>query len=445
MNNIVVPFKPRPYQKNLISYVLNGGKRAIALWHRRAGKDLCLFNLMIRLATQRSGIYYYFLPTYSQGKKIIWEGRTNDGMKFIDYIPKEIIKKTDSQEMKIILINNSLIQVIGTDNFDSIRGTNPVGCVFSEYAYQDPRAFDVVSPILRANGGWAIFNTTPNGKNHAYTLYNMALNNKDWFAEKLTWKDTKVLTEADIQAERDAGRPEEMIEQEYNCSFDIGAVGSYYVKHIQKMVEEDRICHVPYDASKLVNVYTDIGKSDSTVFVFVQSHGKEIHIIDHYAASGKDVEDYVLVLRGRGYHYENLYLPHDANQSRIGMKYNVREQFEQAGFHVKMVKSISKQDGIQVVRARFKNFWIDKSKNENLILALESYRKEYDAVKKVFSDVPEHDWSSDYADAIRYMAIAHVNPNDKTERHNIENPVLKKKNLLGFKLPDIRTKMPWMK
>lgn len=426
--------------------MLNGGKRAIALWHRRAGKDLCLFNLTARLATQRVGIYYYFLPTYAQGKKTIWDGMTTDGMRFLDYIPKEIVRKTDSQEMKIVFVNGSILQVIGTDNFDSIRGTNPVGCVFSEYAYQDPRAFDVVSPILRANGGWAIFNTTPNGKNHAYELYNMAVKNKDWFAEKLTWRDTGFLTEADIQAERDSGRTEEMIEQEFNCSFDVGAVGAYYVPQIQKMRLEDRIGYVPHNPARLVDVYTDLGKSDSSVFVFVQSRGKEIQIIDHYAAANKDVEDYVIMLRNKGYIYNKIWLPHDGKHQRLGMKYTVQEQFEQAGFVTDIVRrDIGIQDGIQLARSRFKYFWIDKSKNEKLILALESYHKEYDPIKKVFNDTPEHDWASHYADAIRYMAIAHENSTDSKDTHNIVNPVLKKKNLLALRIKDVRTKMPWMK
>ena len=30
---------PRPHQKALWQYLRNGGKRAMAVWHRRAGKD----------------------------------------------------------------------------------------------------------------------------------------------------------------------------------------------------------------------------------------------------------------------------------------------------------------------------------------------------------------------------------------------------------------------
>ena len=32
-------WRPRDYQQPLWDYLENGGKRAIAIWHRRAGKD----------------------------------------------------------------------------------------------------------------------------------------------------------------------------------------------------------------------------------------------------------------------------------------------------------------------------------------------------------------------------------------------------------------------
>jgi hypothetical protein len=32
-------WRPRPHQENLWNYLADGGKRAVAIWHRRAGKD----------------------------------------------------------------------------------------------------------------------------------------------------------------------------------------------------------------------------------------------------------------------------------------------------------------------------------------------------------------------------------------------------------------------
>jgi intein/homing endonuclease len=132
-------------------------RRAVLIEHRRAGKDKTCLNFMTRETFKRRGIYFYFLPTYSQARKVVWDGIDRDGFKFLDHIPESIRENTNSTEMKILLKNGSLVQFIGSDSIDNVVGTNPVGCVFSEYALQDPTGWDLVRPILRENGGWAVF------------------------------------------------------------------------------------------------------------------------------------------------------------------------------------------------------------------------------------------------------------------------------------------------
>jgi len=212
-------FVPRPYQDPAISYILSGGKRAFWCIHRRAGKDLSCWNLMIMMAHKRKGVYYYFLPTFAQGKRIIWDGIDGGGKAFLDYIPRQLVAAKNATEMKITLLCGSVIQIVGTDHYDSIMGTNPVGCVFSEYSLQDPLAWDYIRPILTENGGWAVFNGTPRGLNHFFDLYRTALENPTWYCAKLSVKDTGVLTDEQIDMERQSGMPEPMIQQEFYCSF----------------------------------------------------------------------------------------------------------------------------------------------------------------------------------------------------------------------------------
>ena len=50
------------------------------------------------------------------------------------------------------------------------------------------------------------------------------------------------------------------------------------------------------------------------------------------------------------------------------------------------------------------NIYIDKNLTQ-LIRAIENYKYEYDEKRKVFRQTPLHDWSSDAADAFRYMAV----------------------------------------
>lgn len=217
---LVVPYNytPRPYQIPLLRALDSGVKRAISIWHRRAGKDKTLINLCAKKMLERVGSYYYFFPTYAQGKKVIWDGMDKTGFPFLNHFPKELLAGVpNSTEMKLRFKNGSVFQVVGSDNIDSIMGTNPVGCVYSEFSLQDPTGADYMSPILMENGGWEVYNTTPRGKNHAYRLYMMAKDNPEWFSEILTVNDTGVITPEMIQAERERGRSEEFIQQEYFC------------------------------------------------------------------------------------------------------------------------------------------------------------------------------------------------------------------------------------
>jgi len=401
--------KLREYQLPLWRHIQDGGLRAFSLWHRRAGKDITLWNLMIYKAFERKGIYYYMLPTLTQARKIIWDGITNDGMRFIDYVPKEVLFNKNNAEMKLELTNGSIIQLVGTDYVDSIRGTNPIGCVFSEYAFQNPMAWEVIKPILKVNGGWACFNTTPNGKNHAWELFEMAKDNDSWFTEALTIDKTGVLSKKDIEEERNEGMTEEMIQQEYFVSFSVGALGSYYASFVEEARKAGRICTVPNEPNLKVDVYFDLGRSDATVMIFTQKVGNEIRILDVYSNTGEGVSHYLKVLDGKGYRINTLYLPHDATFSKMESDKTIEEQFREGGYRTEIVEKLGVQHGIQQVRKLFPRFWFDKDKTKDLIKALENYHAEYNSKLKVFKDKPLHDWSSDFSDCLRYLAVSHKN------------------------------------
>lgn len=242
--NIPHKFTPREYQMPLFQAMDGGIKRAILVWHRRAGKDKACWNYMIKRAFERVGTYFYFLPEYSQAKKVIWDNIDNDGFKMLDHIPENLIKSTNATELKATLINGSVIQLIGADNFHkSGVGTNPVGVVLSEYSINNPAVWNFIRPILAVNGGWAIFNFTPRGQNHAYQLMEMAKDNEEWFVQKLTIEDTGILTEEDMDRERREGMSQAMIDQEYYCKF-IESATSFF-KNINEVCTLEEGPHNP--------------------------------------------------------------------------------------------------------------------------------------------------------------------------------------------------------
>src|SRR6185503_8915871 len=161
--------------------------------------------------------YAYYFPTATLGRKAMWDNiDANSGMRVIDHIPEQLVAKKNEQQMKITLANGSTIQILGTDNLDVVGG-NYYGVIFSESAQHNPLAWDYIRPILAENGGWALFNGTPRGKNWFYRLYNMAVGNGEWFCQRLSIDDTGVLTPEDIEEERRSGMSEEMVRQEFYC------------------------------------------------------------------------------------------------------------------------------------------------------------------------------------------------------------------------------------
>lgn len=408
-NKITLPYRyePRDYQLPLWRAFDSGDfNRFLQLWHRRSGKDRTDVNIIAREMIKHVGIYYYFFPTYSQGKKALWDGIGKDGMRYIEHFPKELLEgKPNDTEMKIRYKNGSIFQVIGTDDIDKIVGTNPRGCVFSEYSLQNPKAWEYIRPILRENGGWAIFNYTPRGKNHGFTLYNMAVNNPQWFVSKLTVDDTHVLSEKDIQEERDAGMAEDLVQQEFYCSFTAAIQGAYYWKQYDEAEKRGRFSNVEYDPAVPVHTVWDLGVGDAMSIGFFQIVGTEVHMIDYHEKSGEGLPYFIEFLQKKKYIYGKHFAPHDINAREMTTGKSRLETAKTLGIDFEVVPQIGVQNGIDAGRLLFPRLWVDKDKCKDWLELIPQYTKEYDEENKCFKNNPLHDWTSHGADMFRYAAV----------------------------------------
>ena len=417
VNEIILPhkFTPRPYQLPVFRAVDNGFKRAVCVWHRRAGKDKSLLNILISQAFKRVGSYFYLFPKYTQARKVIWDGMDRAGMPFLKHIPEELrASKPNSTEMKVKLIGGSIFQLVGSDNFDVIMGTNPVGCVFSEFALQDPRAWDFIRPILAENDGWAIFNYTPRGKNHGWNLYKNASKNPAWFSELLTVDDTGAITPEAVQAERDAGMNEDLVQQEFYCSFEAAVQGAYYANELNEARQAKRIIDLPYDPELLVDTYWDLGIDDSLTIWFAQEIYNEIRLIDYFEDRGHGLSYYANILDAKPYHYGRHVAPHDIKVRELGTGISRLEKAREFGLNFEVAKRVDKkEDGIEAVRHIFPRLWFDATeKCERGLEALANYHSEYDEEKQVTKITPFHDWSCHGADALQTLAISYDRRSD---------------------------------
>lgn len=424
-------FIPRDYQRELFAAMDGGKKRAWLRWHRRAGKDKACWAYMVKEAVRVPGNYYYIFPTAAMAKKALWNNVDRDGFKTLHHLPPEqitgsqnkIVESTNSTMMSVNLTNGSVIQLVGLKEEDNLRGIAAKGIVFSEFAFQQPEGYKVLMPVLRESGGWAIFNSTPDGKNHFFDFEQRLLAQKaqgkakEWYISELQtfWPDrpnySGLISPEELEiVQADEGYTDEQMQQEYGVSYDIKAKGSIYGDLIEKARKNGRVGNFAYDETLPVYTYWDLGKSDYTCIWFAQKLGNKIIWIDYEEDNGKNVDHYAYMLRNKGYKFRGHFLPHDGKHETAVADLSYQRKLEkyltQAGVdgEVYVADKVSVRIGIDAVRARFSRYYFDDSCDEAL-KKLALYHYKFDKARQVFLKEPVHDFTSHCADSIRTEAI----------------------------------------
>ena len=414
-------WEPRSHQANLWEYLQAGGKRAVAIWHRRAGKDeVCLHHIAVA-AMKRPANYWLCYPQFTQARKAIWDAvNPHTGKRRIDEAyPQEIRSGTREHDMQLTFVNGSTFQVIGSDSVvaGSGIGSSTAGIVFSEWALANPSAWGYYRPILEENQGWAAFVSTPRGRNHCYDLYRYAAARPDWFCERLTVDDTAALTSealAEALAEytsiygRDAGQA--MFDQELYCSFNAAILGAFFAREMAEVRSEDRIIPIEPDISQPVHRAWDLGVRDDTSIIWFQAQGSQLLILDHLASSGVGVEwfsDEIFKRHyERGWQHGIDFVPHDAKIKEWGSGRTRVETMSALGLHPQLVPQAGFEDGINAARRTIPLCLFDPRTEDSLVAALEQYRREWDEEKRAFRANDVHDWTAHPAAAFRYLALS---------------------------------------
>src|SRR5437879_5199407 len=123
---------PRHYQLPYMAAMDGGCKFACWVMHRRGGKDRTALAQACKDAFKRVGLYWHCLPTLKQGRKVCWDNIISEGKNLIKQtFPDRLVKRRLEDEMKLELVNGSIVQVVGADNFNSLVGASPVHVTFS--------------------------------------------------------------------------------------------------------------------------------------------------------------------------------------------------------------------------------------------------------------------------------------------------------------------------
>jgi hypothetical protein len=402
--DIELDYKPRSV---FLDFHEREQRWAVIVAHRRCGKTVSCINELIYKAlieNKENAQYAYIAPYYSQAKNIAWD--------YLQRFSRPGMVKTNQSELTVELINGAKIKLFGADNPDTLRGLYLDGVVLDEYADMKPSIWGAtIRPLLADRQGWAVFIGTPKGHNQFWEIYNSATNDDKWYCKTLRASQTGLLPAEELN---DAAKmmSQDQYLQEFECDFESAILGAFYGKEMRQLTDAGRITNVEHDQLFPVHTAWDLGYSDDTSIWWYQVVHGEIRVLDYHSSNGQPIAYYTGQIqqreRERNYVYGTHWLPHDARAKTLAS--GGKSIIEQLSVKIplekmKIVPSLSLQDGIQASRLALMRSWFDK-KCDDGIECLRQYQREFDEDKKVFRDKPRHDWTSHGADAFRMLSIA---------------------------------------
>ncbi len=348
---------------------------------------------------KQDGRFAYVAPHWNQAKDVAWLYIK----RFTAPIPG--VKLNESELYVEFEHNKARVRLAGADNYDRLRGAYLDGVILDEYGDMHPAAWpEVIRPMLADRKGWATFIGTPKGRNDFHAKWEESRTIDGWFSLMLQGSTSGLLDDEELIDMRRTMTPEQY-EQEIECNFDSAVLGAYFGKEIVEAERAGRITTVEVDPALPVHSAWDLGIGDSTAIWCFQIAPDGVRVVDCYENNAQPLSHYVSVLREKGYR-GRLFVPHDARARELGTGRTRVETLQLLGTDPHLVPAHTIMDGINGARVSFPRFWFDALRCKPGIEALRQYRADYDEKLKVFKNTPKHDWTSHYADAFRYMAMA---------------------------------------
>lgn len=255
---------------------------------KRFGKSKWATYAIVKMAFEKNrGLFWFVCPTFSQAKDIAWS--TLEWL-----IPPQLIKNKQQNELKITLINDSVIQLKSADNPDSLRGPALDGVVLDEAAYIDPYLwFAIIRGQLSGSKGPAYFISSPNrkGKNWFTDFHEQAKRRQaageDWSAFYFTIYDNPTLDRQEIE------------DIKSDCSDDVWSLEYMAIESefAGQMYHEfhpvENVQNKDYDAALPLVEGGDWGIAHPTAWLWLQYDlaTKCVWVIEEFSKSGFVIEE----------------------------------------------------------------------------------------------------------------------------------------------------------
>lgn len=407
----------RAYQKAVLKAFDNGIRYIVLCWSRRAGKSLFAWNLLIREAVDKPGVYWYCFNNYSTAYNDIWLAMTSKGIKFLDMIPKDMVVRMNSAKLEIELSNGSVIKLIGINNVDKLVGAGLNGVVFDEYAVLNPNGIELVTAMLAETGGWRVMISTPRGKNHFYEEHLFALAHPEFayysnmhcgMPEVAQYMAKGFLEQERLKIIAKYGN-DALYQQEYMTSWISPNSGSVFGALTKIMKDEGRVTPLTVNPEQPCYAGWDLGNADYTSIVLFQvdDHGFP-QVIDHIENRNEDVTWYIGEWKDRGWDVHTHFLPHDAAHRKGARNESYRAALSNEGVTntVVLPKPNRVEDKLNHLRRVFVGLKIDE-RLTRIVECLEKLEYEWNEKMHVWSSRPTHAGGySDTVDSLCYMAQA---------------------------------------
>jgi phage terminase large subunit len=237
----------------------------------------------------------------------------------------------------------------------------------------------------------------------------------DAVVERINWSDNPwfpavLRKEKDELADRDPDAYLNIWEGHTRQMLD----GAIYAKELREAQSEGRVCRVPYDRTKPVHTFWDLGWADSTAIWFAQAVGLEFRVLDYMEVAQTAIPDILKAMQAKPYVYGTDYLPHDADATTLGANgRTIAQMMRSAGRTVVVQPRRAVLDGINAARTIFPSLWFDEERCSDGLNHLRHYRYDVDPETKQFSKNPLHDEHSHGADAFRGLAMSLAAPKAK--------------------------------
>lgn len=197
--------------------------------------------------------------------------------------------------------------------------------------------------------------------------------------------------------------------------------GAYYAASIAEAKRSGRVGRVSADPLLTIKLVCDIGgtgaKADAFAMVAEQWVGREIRVLNYYEAVGQPLAAHLNWMRSQGYTPERvqIILPHDGASHDKVYDVSYESAFRDAGYDVVVIPNQGKGAAMQRVestRRMFPSIWFNESTTQGLMDALGWYHEKRDPERNIGLG-PEHDWSSNGADAFGLGCVAYEEPREK--------------------------------